>query len=402
MIWNSLVIALKQMERNVMRSFLTVLGVVIGVSAVITMVSLGNGATKAVTDQIASLGSNLLIVMPGQRFGASRAGASAPSFKISDADAIRSQITGLKAVAPAASESVTVVSEGKNWTTTITGTTDDYFTAGSWHLSSGRTFTETEERAGKAVCIVGETVRRTLFGTQNPVGGEIRVKNFSCEIVGLLTSKGQASMGRDQDDTVVMPFETFQRRLAGTQDVGTVMVSVSEGRSTESAQKQIESLLRERRHIPGDEDDDFNVLDTKEIAETMSGATRVLTALLGAVAAVSLLVGGIGIMNVMLVSVTERTREIGTRLAVGAREHEVLLQFLVEAVTLSSVGGLVGILLATAASALLARLMQVPFLFNLQINTVAFVFSGAIGVMFGYLPARRAARLDPIEALRHE
>jgi putative ABC transport system permease protein len=320
------------------------------------------------------LGSNLLIVMPGQRFGASRAGASAPSFKISDADAIRSQITGLKAVAPAASESVTVVSEGKNWTTTITGTTDDYFTAGSWHLSSGRTFTETEERAGKAVCIVGETVRRTLFGTQNPVGGEIRVKNFSCEIVGLLTSKGQASMGRDQDDTVVMPFETFQRRLAGTQDVGTVMVSVSEGRSTESAQKQIESLLRERRHIPGDEDDDFNVLDTKEIAETMSGATRVLTALLGAVAAVSLLVGGIGIMNVMLVSVTERTREIGTRLAVGAREHEVLLQFLVEAVTLSSVGGLVGILLATAASALLARLMQVPFLFNLQINTVAFVF----------------------------
>jgi len=402
MIWNSLVIALKQMERNVMRSFLTVLGVVIGVSAVITMVSLGNGATKAVSDQIASLGSNLLIVMPGQRFGASRAGASAPSFKISDADAIRSQITGLKAVAPAASESVTVVSEGKNWTTTITGTTDDYFTAGSWHLSSGRTFTETEERAGKAVCIVGETVRRTLFGTQNPVGSEIRVKNFSCEIVGLLTSKGQASMGRDQDDTVVMPFETFQRRLAGTQDVGTVMVSVSEGRSTESAQKQIESLLRERRHIPGDEDDDFNVLDTKEIAETMSGATRVLTALLGAVAAVSLLVGGIGIMNVMLVSVTERTREIGTRLAVGAREHEVLLQFLVEAVTLSSVGGLVGILLATAASALLARLMQVPFLFNLQINTVAFVFSGAIGVMFGYLPARRAARLDPIEALRHE
>ena len=402
MIWNSLVIALKQMERNVMRSFLTVLGVVIGVSAVITMVSLGNGATKAVSDQIASLGSNLLIVMPGQRFGASRAGASAPSFKISDADAIRSQITGLKAVAPAASDSVTVVSEGKNWTTTITGTTDDYFTAGSWHLSSGRTFTETEERAGKAVCIVGETVRRNLFGTQNPVDSEIRVKNFSCEIVGLLTSKGQASMGRDQDDTVVMPFETFQRRLAGTRDVGTMMVSVSEGRSTESAQKQIEGLLRERRHIMGDEDDDFNVLDTKEIAETMSGATRVLTALLGAVAAVSLLVGSIGIMNVMLVSVTERTREIGTRLAVGAREHEVLLQFLVEAVTLSSVGGLVGIFLAAAASALLARLMQVPFLFNLQINTVAFMFSGAIGVLFGYLPARRAARLDPIEALRHE
>jgi putative ABC transport system permease protein len=402
MIWNSLVIALKQMARNMMRSFLTVLGVVIGVSAVITMVSLGNGATKAVSDQISSLGSNLLIVLPGQRFGASRAGASAPSFKISDANAIRSQITALEAVAPTASDSVTVVSEGKNWTTTITGSTDDYFKAGSWRLSSGRTFTETEERAGKAVCIVGETVRRKLFGTQDPVGSEIRIKNFSCEIVGLLTSKGQASMGRDQDDAVVMPLETLQRRLSGTQDVGTVMVSVTEGRATETVQRQIEALLRERRHITGDEDDDFNVLDTKEIAETMSGATRVLTALLGAVAAVSLLVGGIGIMNVMLVSVTERTREIGTRLAVGAREHEVLLQFLVEAVTLSSVGGLVGILLATAASALLARLMQVPFLFNLQINTVAFMFSGAIGVMFGYLPARRAARLDPIEALRHE
>jgi putative ABC transport system permease protein len=209
-------------------------------------------------------------------------------------------------------------------------------------------------------------------------------------------------MGRDQDDTVVIPLETLQRRLSGTRDVGTVMVSVKEGRSTESVQRQIEALLRERRHIIGGEGDDFNVLDTKEIAETMSGATRVLTALLGAVAAVSLLVGGIGIMNVMLVSVTERTREIGTRLAVGAREHEVLLQFLVEAMALSSVGGIVGILLATLASFLLARVMQVPFLFNPQINTVAFIFSGAIGVLFGYLPAKRAARLDPIEALRHE
>jgi putative ABC transport system permease protein len=402
MIWNSLVLAVKQMRRNTMRSFLTVVGVVIGVSAVITMVSLGNGATKAVSDQIASLGSNLLIVMPGQRFGASRAGASAPSFKLSDADAIRSQIGALKAVAPTASDSVTFVSAGKNWTTSITGTTDDYFTAGSWHLSSGRTFTGAEERAGKAVCVVGETVRKKLFGSQDPVGSDIRVKNFSCEIVGLLTSKGQASMGRDQDDTVVMPLHTLQRRLSGTQDVGMVMVSVSEGRSTATAQKQIAALLRERRRNTGDEQDDFNVLDTKEIAEAMSGTTRVLTALLGTVAAVSLLVGGIGIMNVMLVSVTERTREIGTRLAVGALEREVLLQFLVEAVTLSSVGGIVGIVFATMASALLARIMQVPFLFNLPINTVSFMFSGAIGVVFGYLPARRAARLDPIEALRYE
>jgi putative ABC transport system permease protein len=209
-------------------------------------------------------------------------------------------------------------------------------------------------------------------------------------------------MGRDQDDTVVIPLRTLQRRLSGSQDVSSVMVSVNEDRSTETVQRQIEALLRERRHIAGGEQDDFNVLDTKEIAQTMSGATRVLTALLGAVAAVSLLVGGIGIMNVMMVSVTERTREIGTRLAIGAREREVLLQFLVEAVTLSSVGGIVGLVLATIASLLLSKVMQVPFVFNPQINVIAFVFSGAIGIIFGYLPAKRAARLDPIEALRHE
>jgi putative ABC transport system permease protein len=402
MIWNTLVLAVKQMRRNAMRSFLTILGIVIGVSAVITMVSLGNGATQAVSDQISSLGSNLLILMPGQRFGASSAGASAQPFKLSDAEAIRSQIGGLKAVAPTATQSVTVVSWGKNWTTTITGATNDYFTAASWHLKSGRTFTDAEDRAGKAACVLGDTVRKKLFGTQDPVGNEVRVKNFSCEVIGLLTSKGQASMGRDQDDLVVIPLRTLQRRLSGSQDVSTVMVSVDEGRSTEAVQVQIESLFRERRHINGDQQDDFNVLDTKEIAQTMAGTTRVLTALLGAVAAVSLLVGGIGIMNVMMVSVTERTREIGMRLAIGALEREVLWQFLVEAFTLSSVGGIVGLLLASMASLLLAKLMQVPFVFNSQINAIAFVFSGAIGIIFGYLPAKRAARLDPIEALRHE
>lgn len=402
MIWNTVVLAVKQMQRNALRSFLTVLGVVIGVSAVITMVTLGNGATKAVSDQIASLGSNVLIAMPGQRFGAGNAGASAHAFRFSDAEAVRSQIAGVKAVAPTAGESVMVISAGKNWTTSVTGTTDDYFTAGSWHLSAGRIFTDAEERTGKAVCVVGETVRKNLFGTQNPVGNEIRVKNFSCEVIGLLTSKGQASMGRDQDDTVVIPLRTLQRRLSGSQDVNSVMVSVTEGRATEAVQRQIEALLRERRHLSGDEQDDFNVLDTKEIAETVSGATRVLTALLGAVAAVSLLVGGIGIMNVMMVSVTERTREIGIRLAIGAREREVMLQFLVEAVTLSSVGGVVGLFLATIASLLVSRGMRIPFVFNAQINAIAFFFSGGIGVIFGYLPAKRAARLDPIEALRHE
>jgi putative ABC transport system permease protein len=402
MFMNTLFLALKEMRRNAMRSFLTILGIVIGVSAVITMVSLGNGATKAVSDQIASLGTNLLIVLPGQRPGAGRDGASAPSFKIADANAIQSQIGGLKAVAPTANASVTVVSGAKNWTTSVTGTTNDYFTAGNWRLSDGRTFTDGEQRAGKAACIVGETVRKKLFGGQNPVGNDIRIKSVSCEVIGLLASKGQASMGRDQDDTVIMPLRTLQRRLSGKEDVGSLMVSASEGASTEKLKGEIERLMRERRHITAGKEDDFNVLDTKEIAETMSGTTKVLTALLGAVAAVSLLVGGIGIMNIMLVSITERTREIGTRLAIGALEREVLLQFLVEAVTLSSFGGVVGIALATVASMVLARVMQVPYIFSPQINLLAFLFSAVIGVAFGYLPAKRAAGLDPIEALRHE
>jgi putative ABC transport system permease protein len=402
MLWNTLLLSLREMRRNLMRSFLTILGVVIGVSAVVTMVTLGNGATNAVSAQIASLGSNLLIVSPGQRQGAARDGGSAPQFKLADVEAIQAQISGLKAVAPSASQSVTVVSGAKNWTTSVTGSSNDYFTAGNWHLASGRTFTDTEEFAGKAVCVIGETARKKLFGSDNPVGSDLRVKKFSCEIIGLLGSKGQASMGRDQDDTVVMPLRTLQRRLAGTQDVASVMVSVRDDASTVRAKEQIESLMRERRHITGDKEDDFNVLDTKEIADTMSGATKILTVLLGAVAAVSLLVGGIGIMNIMLVSITERTQEIGTRLAIGALGREVLLQFLVEAVTLSSIGGVTGLALATIASLVITRIMQIPYVFNLQINILALTFSASIGVIFGYFPAKRAARLDPIEALRHE
>ncbi len=250
--------------------------------------------------------------------------------------------------------------------------------------------------------MIGETVRRELFGRQNPVGGTLRVKQFSCVVVGLLQAKGQSSMGMDQDNMVILPLRTVQRRLTGNRDVGTLLVSLEDGASTDKAKGQIELLMRERRRIAANEDDDFNVLDTRQIAQALSGTTRVMTMLLGAVAAVSLLVGGIGIMNIMLVSVTERTREIGLRLAIGALEREVLLQFLVEAVVLSSFGGVVGIALATAASVGLARVIQVPYLLDLQINLLAFLFSAGIGVIFGYFPARRAAQLDPIEALRHE
>ena len=400
--FNTWLLALKGMRRNVMRSALTILGIVIGVSAVVTMVTLGNGATQAVSNQIASLGSNLLIVMPGQRPGPARDGASAPRFKAADAEAIETQLPGLAAVAPTSASSVTVVSMARNWTTTVTGTTSSFFVAGNWTLESGRVFTATEERAGQPVCIIGETVRARLFERENPVGSTIRVKQFTCEVIGLLRAKGQASMGRDQDDTVVIPLRTLQRRVTGTQDVNSIMVAARPDASTSDIKARIELLMRERRRITDDKIDDFNVLDTKEIAATMSGTTQVLTALLGAVAAVSLLVGGIGIMNIMLVSITERTREIGTRLAIGAREREVLMQFLVEAVTLSSFGGVVGIALATVASYGLATAMSVPYMFDAEINVLAFVFSAAIGVIFGYLPARRAARLDPIDALRHE
>jgi putative ABC transport system permease protein len=399
-LWNTILLALKEIRRHLLRSALTMLGIVIGVAAVITMVTLGGGATRSVSEQISSLGSNLLMVVPGQRFGPG--GGGAPSFRLADAEAIRAQIGSLEAVAPAVSKSVTAVYMAENWSTVVRGSTADYFTAGNWRLAAGRTFTEAEERAGKAVCVIGETVRRKLFHQQNPVGADIRLKAFACPVIGLLASKGQSAMGSDQDDAIVMPIRAVQRRLTGSPDVGTLMVSMKTAASTDAVKEQITALMRERRHIAGSEDDDFQVLDTRQIAEMLTGTTRVLTMLLGAVAAVSLLVGGIGIMNIMLVSVTERTREIGIRLAIGALEREVLLQFLIEAAALSAFGGLIGLALAAGASVALAQAINVPYLFNPGINLLAFAFALAIGVIFGYVPAQRAARLDPIEALRHE
>jgi putative ABC transport system permease protein len=400
MLWNTLLLALRAIRRNLMRSFLTVLGIVIGVAAVITMVTLGNGATQSVSDQISSMGSNLLLLRPGQRYGPGSEGA--PNFKLADVEAIRNQISAAAAVAPVSSKTVTAVYQARNWSTVVTGSNNDYFKAGNWELAAGRIFSETEERAGKAVCVIGETVRENLFGQQNPVGSEIRIKQFACEVIGLLKSKGQSAMGSDQDDTIIMPLRTVQRRLTGSQDVNRLTVSVREGASIDAVKAQLTLLLRERRNIGENEEDDFRVLDTRQIAETLTSTTKILTMLLGAVAAVSLLVGGIGIMNIMLVSVTERTREIGIRLAIGALEREVLLQFLIEAVVLSSLGGLIGIALATGASIALAGVMQIPYLFDPVINVLSFLFSAAIGVIFGYFPARRAARLDPIDALRHE
>jgi putative ABC transport system permease protein len=401
MLLNTLMLALRSIRRNLMRSFLTILGIVIGVSAVITMVTLGNGATLAVQNQISSLGTNLLQVRPGQRIGPG-GGGNALAFKESDAEAIVSQIGGIAAVAPEARTNSTLVAYGRNWSSSVIGSTNDWLATGNWKLASGREFSNDELRGGAAVCLIGETVRRELFGAQAALGAQLRVKQISCEIVGLLASKGQGAFGNDQDDVVLVPIKTLQRRITGNNRVNTLLVSMQDGSDATRVTAGITQLLRERRKLASTDENNFNVLDTKQLADTMAGTTKVLTTLLGAVAAVSLLVGGIGIMNIMLVSVTERTREIGLRLAIGALEREVLLQFLIEAVVLAALGGLVGIVIATVASIGLAAWMEVPYSFNLAVNVLSFVFSAVIGVVFGYFPARRAARMDPIEALRHE
>ena len=401
MLWNALILALREIRRNIMRSALTMLGIVIGVAAVIVMVSLGRGATEQVSQQIASLGSNLLMVRQGQHFGPGQR-MDAPPFNIKDVEAIKREIPSLAAVAPLASSRVIAIFGNANWATAVIGSDNAYLKVRDWTLLQGREFTDSELRAGKSVCIIGETVQQQLFAAQDPLGAHIRLNKLSCEVIGLLASKGQTAMGSDQDDIVLVPIRTFWRRIAGNQDVSQIQVSAREGASTQRVQHDIELLLRERRHISPGEDDDFRVRDMQEIARTLTGTTEVLTALLGAVAAVSLLVGGIGIMNIMLVSVTERTREIGIRLAIGALEREVLMQFLVEAVVLSSFGGIVGILLALFASMGLASMLQVPFIFSPGIVVLAFLFSVGVGVLFGYAPARKAARLDPIDALRYE
>lgn len=399
--WNAFLLALREIRRNVMRSFLTILGVVIGVAAVIVMVTIGTGATAQVTAQVASLGSNLLQVRIGQRMGFGLS-TTAPPFKLADVEAIKRDISAVATATPTNAYPVTAIVGNENWSTSVVGTDNEFFTVRNWELSAGRKFTSGELHAGKAVCVIGATVRKELFGGQDPLGNKIRIKQLSCHVIGELVAKGQTMMGTDQDDLIILPLRTFQRRIAGNQDISRIQVSVKDGADTARAQRDIERLLRERRHIGRNEDDNFMVMDMKEIASMLSGITQVLTALLGSVAAVSLFVGGIGIMNIMLVSVTERTREIGIRLAIGALEREVLLQFLVEAVVLSSFGGLFGIVLAIIASLGLTSLLQVPYVFSPGIMLLAFVFSAAVGVFFGYFPARKAASLDPIDALRHE
>jgi putative ABC transport system permease protein len=402
MLGTTFILAIRSIRRHLLRSFLTVLGIVIGVAAVVAMVTLGKATTLQVQKSIASLGTNVLQIRPGQGFGRGGGGPRPSDFDPQDVEAIAKQITGVTAVAPQAQSTGTAIYEGQNWSTTVNGTTNGYFQVQPWTLTSGRYFTPVEEESGKAVCIIGGTVYTNLYKTAPALGTRMRISGISCDVIGILTTKGQSGFGGDQDDVVIMPIKAVQRRMTGNTDVRLILVGVDEAYSTAQVQASITDLLRERRHITGGKDDDFNIFDTKQISDTLSSTTTLLTNIVTAVAGISLIVGGIGIMNIMLVSVTERTREIGIRLAIGAVANEVLLQFLVEAVVLSCLGGLIGLVLGQIAVILLSLLGQLPFIFDVQINVIAFLISGAIGVVFGFFPARRAASLNPIDALRHE
>jgi putative ABC transport system permease protein len=401
MLGNALLLAFRELRRNVMRSLLTMLGIIIGVAAVIVVVTLGSGATQQVSQQVASLGSNLLMISVGKRMGPGQT-SGAEAFKIADAEALARDVYGLAALAPVASGSTTAIYANENWSTNVSGSTEEFFTVSNQPVAEGRLFSASEARSGSSVCVIGQTVATKLFSSQNPLNKRIRLQKLSCEVIGVLKAKGQSTMGTDQDDLVVIPIRTYQRRIAGNQDVNLIKVSIKDNVDTDQVKQAIEGIMRTRRHLANTEENNFNVMDMKEIATMLSSTTRTMTGMLSAVGAVSLLVGGIGIMNIMLVSVTERTREIGIRLAIGALGKEVLLQFLVEAVVLSSFGGFIGIVLALGTALALSGVLQVPFVFQGGVVIIAFLFSASVGVIFGYFPARKAARLDPIEALRHE
>jgi putative ABC transport system permease protein len=374
---------------------------VIGVTAVIAMVTIGNGTTAKVEAEMSKLGSNLLFIRPGQ-FGPGRASSEAKAFNVRDIEALREQLRNVRAIAPVSRTSQTVIYGTESRTVSITGTDNAYFTTQNHDVIEGREFLDSEVRGGQAACVIGTTVREELFGSTDPVGRKIRVSNVSCEVIGLLEEKGESSFGNDQDDIVLLPLRTLQRRLAGSTDIDTIYVSANDKDLTTKVQADVELLLRERRNITSGKDDDFSVADTQQIAATQTATTSMLTLLLAAVAGVSLLVGGIGIMNIMLVSVTERTREIGIRLAIGAEERQVLMQFLVEAVVLSVIGGVAGVVIGLTLAGAASLAMNIPFVLDVRIVVLAFGFSALVGIVFGYFPARQAAQMNPIEALRHE
>ncbi|MCG3667893.1 ABC transporter permease [Aliarcobacter butzleri] len=403
MLSNAFLIAIKEIRRNILRSILTILGIVIGVASVIAMVMIGDGTTASVKESITKLGTNMLTLRVGQeRRGPPREDNSSKAFQNEDITAIKNEIQNIKAVAAENSTKMNIVYGNKSNNSSVIGTNNDYFIIKDWALKDGRIFDDSELSSGKSSCIIGTTIVTQLFGDENPIGASIRLKNMTCNVIGVLASKGAAAFGNDQDEIVIVPLKMYQRKIKGDKDVSSIIISITEERYIENAKTEITSLMQERRAVKIGEPDNFHIRDMKDVLDTMTSTTNMLTYLLGSIAAISLLVGGIGIMNIMLVSVTERTREIGTRLAIGAMESEVLLQFLVEAVVLSTWGGIIGIFLGLGIGYTIVNMMQLPFIINNQIIIISFVFSTLIGIIFGYFPARKAARLNPIDALRYE
>ncbi|MCB9727905.1 MAG: ABC transporter permease [Deltaproteobacteria bacterium] len=401
MVLSSILMAIREIFRNKMRSTLTAIGIVIGVGAVIVVVHLGDATRRSVTASIASMGQNLLFASPGARGrGPGGARTAASPFELADSKAIAQQVPDVT-VAPTAGSMTVAIVGNQNWPTTALGVTNEYFAVRDWHVAKGRAFEEAELQGARPVCILGETVEQELFGQAGGLGERVRLGKMSCDVVGVMENKA-ATMGSDQNDVVLLPLRAFQRRIAGGFDVSTIYLSARDASAMSRVQADVERVLRERRRIkPGDQDD-FNVRNMQDIMNAITSTTADMTAFLSAIAAVSLFVGGIGIMNIMLVSVTERTREIGIRLAIGARGREVLLQFLVEAALLATLGGLLGIALGLAGSVIMCDQTGLTFAPVPGILLLSFGFSAAVGVIFGFWPAWKAARMNPIEALRHE
>jgi len=390
--------------KNRMRSLLTSLGIIIGVSAVIVMVAVGEGSSERIAENINALGTNLLIVFPGSgTSGGARMGAgSFNRFTLDDAKKLKSEATLLSAVSPVVRSGGQVIGGGSNWATTVYGVDPDYLTIRNWQIEYGEPFTERDVNANKKVALLGKTVADELFPGEDPTGQGIRIRNIPFTVIGVLKAKGQSGMGQDQDDVILAPATTVLYRLKGRQFVDMINASAISTETMAAAQEEMRQILRESHRIADGDDDDFTISSQAEITEAVTETTRTMTLLLGSIAAVSLLVGGIGIMNIMLVSVTERTREIGIRLSIGARESDVLIQFLTEAVVLSLTGGIIGILLSAGAVSILNKFTDIAAVITPEVVVLSFVFSGAVGIFFGFYPARKAAALNPIDALRHE
>jgi putative ABC transport system permease protein len=397
-------IAIRALARNKLRSFLTMLGIIIGVGAVIAMVAIGEGAKKRVQEQIASLGTNLLVILPGTvTLGGARTGfGGRQSLLASDAKAIMDEIPIVSAASPVLRQVQQVIGGDQNWSTQIQGVAPEFQRIREWKVREGRFVSQADVDSAAKVALIGETVAYNLFGDNDPLDAIIRIKKIPFRVIGILAAKGQSGNGTDQDDVVMIPYTTMQKRIMGVTFVQQIIVAAMSADTTQEANAQITSLLRQRHKIQPGRDDDFMIRNLSDIAEAASNSATVMAILLGSIASVSLLVGGIGIMNIMLVSVTERTREIGIRMAVGARSRDIMLQFIVEAVVMAASGGIIGILLGIGSSTVLKNLVELPTLIRPDIVVIAFLVSGTVGVFFGFYHARKAAQLDPIEALRYE